>query len=125
MSREVEEETIQVIIDEVEFTPNAIFGLNWSEFGATASLTLILSLFVTLPLSSFCFGKVWYGLILSFAFAAIFSVWFSKKASMLKRGRPSYLLWAEWKRKVQNMGILNFGLVKNTEWDNKSNRVKK
>lgn len=125
MNREKEEETIPVTIDKVEFIPNTIFGLCGSEFFTVVGGALFFSSLFTLPLSGFLFGAIWYGPVMSLAISLCTGLWFAKKAVVLKRNRPSYLLWSEWKRKIQNAGYFNFGLVKHSVWENKATRNKK
>ena len=67
------------------------------------------------------FGKAMVGIGVAFAFTLISVFVAAGRVEILKRGRPSYLLWVDLKRRLQTRGVLgvkvNFKLIDSSNWD--------
>ncbi|MDN2483940.1 DUF3487 family protein [Vibrio agarivorans] len=119
------EQTNQVVLDQLDFAPNSIGGFTNAEFGACYTVCMIFwSLFLPI-ISRLVFGSSLIGFILSLGLALITTVMLSARAESLKRGRPSYMIWIDLMRKIQDEGLFgvpflkyNFNLVPSAVWDN-------
>ncbi|ODM56062.1 MULTISPECIES: DUF3487 family protein [Vibrio] len=123
MSSIEKEKTSKVPLDQLDFSPCSIGGFTNAEFGlcffgSTVGIALLL-----VPLvSSIYDGAGIYAAVVSFALALPLTIYLAKRAEILKKGRPSYMLWIDLMRKIQDEGIFgaryNFNLIANQVWDN-------
>lgn len=65
--------------------------------------------------------EIWsIGAIVSFGLAALLTAKASHTAYIVKKGRPSYLMWVDFRRKLQDEGFLgikiDFKYIKSTSW---------
>lgn len=115
------EKTIPVVLDELDFEPNAFLGFTNFEFAMTCIGFSVLYLVPLVALSGFIFGSVVYGFILSVALGVFSGVGSAARAETMKKGRPSYMLWIDFKRKLQFKGLFGikcgFGYVGTKTWD--------
>ncbi|ANO35348.1 hypothetical protein A6E01_19230 (plasmid) [Vibrio breoganii] len=116
-----DEGTVNVVIDQLDFVPNAFLGFTNFEFIATicgASVAFVIPLS---PLSSLILGKSIFGVIAAMALGVVFGVLAAARAETLKKGRPSYMIWSDLRRRLQIRGVLGwkakFGFVETTAWD--------
>ncbi len=115
------EGTIPVVLDNLDFPVNAIMGFTNAEFGLccaaiAGSLTAPLCI-----LSRLILGAAVYGFIAAVALGVGGAMLGAARAETLKKGRPSYLLWVDLKRKLQFQGVFGkrfyFGFIGSTQWD--------
>ncbi|MCY9874546.1 hypothetical protein [Vibrio barjaei] len=115
------EKTIPVVLDNFDFEPNAFLGFTNGEFAATCIVSAGLYSLVLVPLSLLFFGSVIFGLVGGAALGVFTSITAAARAETYKKGRPSYMIWVDLKRKVQFKGVFGFkknmGYVKSTVWD--------
>ncbi|WP_199438337.1 DUF3487 family protein [Vibrio owensii] len=115
------EKTIPVTLDRLDFEPNAFLGFTNLEFAFTCAGGAAACAIPLLPLSGFVFGSVIYGFILSVALGVFIGVTAAARAETLKKGRPSYMLWIDFKRRIQFRGVLGikyaWGFIDTKKWD--------
>ncbi|EGQ9284421.1 DUF3487 family protein [Vibrio parahaemolyticus] len=115
------ERTIPVTLDRLDFEPNAFLGFTNLEFAFTCVAGSAACMIVLLPISGFVLGSVVYGFILSVALGVFIGVSGAAKAETVKKGRPSYMLWIDFKRRIQFRGVLGlkyaFGFIETKTWD--------
>lgn len=117
---EREERTIPIPIDNLDYTPNMLAGFTAAELGGTFAALFVCSATVLSFISHLVFGQFVFGFLLSILVSALGTVTFAKKAYRIKAGRPSYLMWVDVQRRVQNRGVFGIkipmGLVKGGLW---------
>ncbi|MGR5347501.1 DUF3487 family protein [Vibrio mediterranei] len=115
------EKTIPIVLDELDFEPNAFLGFTNMEFAMTIAAFSGIYSIAFIPLSVFLFSSGIYGLIGAIAVGVFSGVAGAGRAETLKKGRPSYMLWIDLKRKVQFEGIFgiryDFGFITTKRWD--------
>lgn len=116
-----DEHTSNIILDTVDYTPNLFFGFTASELAMCYIVSLIIT---TIPLSiiSGIFTKTsLYGIVAGAFFAGFISFFAAQKARVLKKDRPSYMLWMDLARFIQDKGIfgikVKMGLVRDQVWE--------
>ena len=115
------ENTISFIIDELDFEPNTFMGFTGKEFmsciGCLSSFFAITFAIAT----KFILGAAMYGIVFGCVVGVLVSIAFAKRAEVIKKGRPSYMIWVDLQRKIQLEGFLgikiNFGFINSTKWD--------
>lgn len=125
---EKDEKTIPVAIDNLDYTPLMFSGFTAKELGLTYGISfLVLSTIVALVAQLF-FGLWMFGPILGALLAAFVTIWAANKAYRLKAGRPSYLMWIDLQKRIQEEGYfgikISMGLVKSTRWHTGTKRYK-
>lgn len=119
---EKQEKNIPVVLDHLDFDPNALFGFTISELGMCMMVLFFACLFPLVALCQIIGINPMFGAIAAAALGLVLSFAAAKRAEILKKGRPSYMLWIDLKRRLQDEGIFglkyNFGLVKSMVWDN-------
>lgn len=116
-----EEQTSDLVIDTVDYTPNMLFGFTVAEmmmcFGAVYGLLLV-PLWMT---TKILFGTILYGFVLDALVSGFVTYRAAIRAQVLKKDRPSYMIWIDLRRKLQDEGILgikiNFKLVSDAVWE--------
>lgn len=123
MSYTDREKTSSVTLDKLDFAPCSVYGFTNLEFGAClGTFTILLGLFlVPIGMNLVTSGGL-YASVLSMALALPLSIAAAMKAEYLKKGRPSYMIWIDFRRYLQDKGVFglkfNTGLVGKHVWDN-------
>lgn len=116
-----DERTVDVVLDQFDYEAPVVGGFTHKELAMCFFGSLVGTCFITIPFGSLVLGHFGLGFIISVVFAFIFTAYAARRAYTIKKGRPSYMLWVDIKRKWQNEGYygikLNFGFVKSTYWD--------
>lgn len=105
---ERDERNIDVPLDNLDYEAAALGGLTYQELITTIVASYIFSIFITIPFAHFILGNFLYGFIASFVVAGLFTKSFMKKAYILKKDRPSYMIWIMLQKKIQHGGV--FGI---------------
>ena len=117
---EYDERTIPVTLDNLDYESSVLGGLTYKELIATIIISFVISLFFTVPIAHFVLGNVLFSFVLSVIFTVIFTNRFMKKIYILKKDRPSYMVWIAMQKKIQNDGVkgvrIPMGFVKTTYW---------
>ncbi|MGR5448577.1 hypothetical protein ACP3V3_02090 [Vibrio sp. PNB22_3_1] len=115
------EKTIPVVMDSLDFPPNAFLGFTNGEFAVTCLVCSGAYLIPMVMVSGVMFGSSIYGFIGAVAFGVFTSVAAARRAETIKKGRPSYMLWVDLKRHLQFVGFFDitygFGFTKTCVWD--------
>lgn len=117
---EFEERTIPVPLDNLDFEAPALGGLTYKELIITIACSFFLSLTISIPFAAYILGNFLFGFLISILFTAIFTYKFMKRAYILKKDRPSYMIWIAMQKKIQNEGIFGIkiplGFIETTHW---------
>ncbi|WP_428776374.1 DUF3487 family protein [Vibrio sp.] len=115
-----DERTIPVTLDNLDYEACALGGFTHKELVMTFGVLAVGFLIPSIPIAHLFLGHFAFGLMFSFLMATLLTAHFSRKAYLLKNGRPSYMLWVDLQRKIQTQGIfgikLNMGFVETTYW---------
>ncbi|WP_105903612.1 DUF3487 family protein [Vibrio gangliei] len=126
-----EEQTIQVILDNLDEAPPILKGLSGTEFGLLCASSVGVSaiigaliLFFVNPTYSIL------GLVIGSGAGFIIAWKLAGYIGVKKQGTPSYLFWGLIMRHVQTKGInllftrlkVNFGFIPTQIWDNCSHK---
>ncbi|MFL7013605.1 DUF3487 family protein [Enterovibrio norvegicus] len=115
-----DEGTIPVVLDKLDYEANVVGGLTSKELAITFGSFFGVSLPITLLLSYFVLGTVLFGPIATILIAGLGTFRMTKVAYTLKRGRPSYMLWVEMKKRLQHQGVfgikVQMNFIPSTKW---------
>lgn len=115
------EQTSSLILDTIDNTPNLFFGFTSNELIICFMTTLILTSIPFCILSGYLFGTILFGFVMGLLVACVVSFFAGQKAEKLKKDRPSYMMWFDLRRQIQDKGILgvkiNRGLVGDAVWE--------
>ena len=115
-----EERTIPVPIDNLDYMPLMFAGFTQVELLVCFVVFYIIDAVILTISSNILFGTLSFGFILAVLFAAGKTIWAANKAYRIKNGRPSYLMWVDLQKHIQNKGILgikfSMGYVSNSKW---------
>jgi len=115
------EQTADLILDTIDNTPNLLFGFTMSELMWCFLTALVITSIPCCLLSGYFFGTIMFGFILGALFSAIICFLAAQKAMFLKKDRPSYMMWLDLKRFIQDKGILglkvNMKLIPDQAWE--------
>jgi Protein of unknown function (DUF3487). len=114
------EGTIRITLDGLDYEPPSVAGLTYKELMVVIVTSFIVSCAICTPLAYFVIGIGMLGPIIAVGVTIAFTVQFARKAYIWKKDRPSYLLWIEMQKKIQNHGVLGMkipmGFIKTTYW---------
>lgn len=117
---ERDENTIPVTLDGLDYEAPALGGLTYKELMLTICISFIVSCMIMAPLAQLILGNYIFGLLISVLTTVGFTAKFTKKAYILKKDRPSYMVWIEMQKKIQNEGIwgikIPMAFIKTTYW---------
>lgn len=117
---ELDENNIQFTLDKLDYEATMIGGFTQKELLSTFIVFFILSAVILSFIAHFWFGIWSIGTIIGFGVAALLTAKASHTAYIIKKGRPSYLMWVDFRRKLQDDGLLgikfNFKYIRSTSW---------
>lgn len=114
------EGTIPITLDSLDYEPPSVAGLTYKELMVVIVASFVVSCTICTPIAYFVLGMGLLGPVIAVGVTIAFTVQFARKAYVWKKGRPSYLLWIELQKKIQNQGVLGvkipMGFIKTTYW---------
>lgn len=117
---EQDENNIPFTLDKLDYEANMVGGFTQTELILTFIAMFIFSAITLSFVAHFWFGIWSLGAIAGFALAVLLTAKASHTAYIVKKGRPSYMLWVDLRRKLQDDGFLGvripFGYIKSTSW---------
>lgn len=117
---EYDENNIQFTLDKLDYEATMVGGFTQKEL----ICTFVVFFVICAPILSII-AQVWFeiwsiGAIVSFGFAALLTAKASHTAYIIKKGRPSYLMWVDFRRRLQDRGFLgikiDFKYIRSTSW---------
>ena len=112
--------SISFTLDRLDFEPTLVRGFTATELMIASGVFFVFWAVFWLVVFAL-FGKAMVGIGVAFAFTLISVFVAAGRVEILKRGRPSYLLWVDLKRRLQTRGVLgvkvNFKLIDSSNWD--------
>lgn len=117
---EYDERTIPVTLDGLDYEAPVLGGLTYKELIFTVFFSFLVTLPITLPASYLLFGTTLLAPIVSAVLMLFITRSVTKKIYILKKDRPSYLVWVGLQKQLQNQGIFGLkipmGFIKTTHW---------
>ncbi|MBD0788033.1 DUF3487 family protein [Vibrio sp. Y2-5] len=118
-----DEETSDLILDTIDFTPNLLAGFTASEMVSFFAVCFVILIIPCAAGSHYLADTILYGFILDAVISSYLTYRGALRAQVLKRNRPSYMMWIDLQRRLQDRGILgvkiNFKLVPDAVWETK------
>ena len=112
--------TVHFVLDRLDFEPTLIKGFTATELMIASGASIVFWCGVWVPVMALI-GKAMVGVGIGFLFTLVTVAIAAGRVEVLKRGRPSYLLWVDLKRRIQFRGILgikiNFRMIGTSNWD--------
>ena len=123
------ENTSDLILDTIDYTPNLFFGFTAVELGICFMVSSSLCAFPFTFISGMLTNTILYGFVVSALVGGFISFFAAQKAMILKKDRPSYMMWLDMARYIQDKGILgvkiNMNMVKDEVWEIQRSEPKK
>ncbi|QFT13406.1 DUF3487 family protein [Vibrio sp. THAF190c] len=117
---EFDENNIQSTLDKLDYEATMVGGFTQKELLITFVVMFLISASVMTLIAHFWIGIWSLGLIAGGATAGLLTAKASHTAYHVKKGRPSYMLWVDLRRKVQDDGFLgikiDFKCIRSTYW---------
>lgn len=118
---EEDENTSGLILDTIDFTPCLFFGFTATELACCFLVSLVLCSIPLTILSGMCTKTILYGFVGGAVCATVISFFAAQKAQILKKDRPSYMMWYDLMRFVQDKGVfgikINMRMVGDQVWE--------
>lgn len=115
-----EERSIPFTLDKLDYEATMVGGLTQKELICTFAVFAVFFIAIFSIITKLLWDIASIGAITAFLVAGICTAKAAHTAYVVKKGRPSYMLWMDLRRKFQDEGVLfikiNFGLIRNTYW---------
>lgn len=103
-----DENTSDLILDTIDYTPNLFFGFTAAELGLCFLISMTICSIPLTIVSGMLTNTILYGFVVGALCAAFISFFAAQKAMILKKDRPSYMMWLDMARFIQDKGIMGF-----------------